>query len=60
MLNHIEEAVLGGKTRFLRSNIAAIVNYEGFERFCKVFKIIFNKIYILKRRIFKTYVVLLY
>jgi len=31
MLNHIEEAVLGGKTRFLRSNIAAIVNYKRFE-----------------------------
>jgi len=44
MLNHIEEAVLGGKTRFLRSNIAAIVNYKRFEKFCKVLIIIFDKV----------------
>jgi len=40
------------------SKIAVIVNYKGFEEFYKVFKIIFNKAYILKRRIFERFVVM--
>ena len=41
------------KAGFLMSRIVVIVNYKGFEEFCKIFITIFNKVYILKRRIFE-------
>lgn len=39
ILNQIEETIIGGKAGFLRSKITVIVDYKGFNKFCKVYKI---------------------